>query len=84
MSVEQYVVFGGDYYYPVGGWRDKLGSYGTLAEAFAACAGGEEWYQVADLETGVLLCYRSDGPSKGWQEAEPAEPSRPISNSTHS
>ena len=42
-----FLVFGGDSYYPGGGWHDYLGCYPTeeLARA-AAAASGKDWWHI--------------------------------------
>ncbi len=48
----KYLVFGGDTYYPQGGWKDFLGTAETLTDALRlALKRGTDWYQIVDAET---------------------------------
>ena len=60
----QFVLFGGENYYPAGGWGDFQDTYATLEEAVA---GGSvylnegygrwytSWYHVVDLSTRSIV-----------------------------
>jgi len=50
---KRYLVFGGDSYYPSGGWSDLIGSADTLEDANAAVtASDNDWHSIIDMETG--------------------------------
>jgi len=61
--MKRFALFGGDHYYPEGGWDDFIWTFATLEEARAAgkrlSSKAEyyqiDWYQVVDLQSGVLL-----------------------------
>jgi len=54
--MERYVLFGGDQYYPLGGWQDFKGSFGSREAAVREAAGwGWDWWQVVDLMTGDIV-----------------------------
>lgn len=55
----RFALFGGDDYYPSGGWEDFIDTYATLEEAVA---GGRAfrnklygWYHVVDLSTRSIV-----------------------------
>lgn len=63
----QFLLFGGDYYYPNGGWEDLYGSFDSLEEAqqyakqtkeagYGKDKGRQipifEWYHIVDKNTG--------------------------------
>lgn len=51
-----YLVFMGDAYYPLGGWKDYKGSFPTIEIALAYVASNEhDWYQIVDLATSKLI-----------------------------
>jgi len=47
----RYLVFGGDQYYPMGGWDDKRGAFSDLDEARKEAAKWE-WWQIIDTGQG--------------------------------
>jgi hypothetical protein len=61
--LERYLVFGGDFYYPAGGWADCLGSYGSVdAAKLAAEAANVLWAHIVDGNIGSIIL---KGSSKG-------------------
>jgi hypothetical protein len=52
--MKRYLLFGGENYYPGGGWHDFKGSYPTREEAQAAgkalTSERYQWFHVIDLE----------------------------------
>lgn len=58
---KRYALFVGDCYYPRGGWSDFVGFFDNAADAVFAVAEPEEdcvsgwWFNVADLETGMIV-----------------------------
>lgn len=54
----QFVLFAGSKFYPNKAWEDFKGSYATMAEAYKGAAierGSIEWWQIVDLETGLIV-----------------------------
>lgn len=60
ITVERYLLFSGENYYPGGGWRDFDGAYETLDEAkervslFRRNGNGDNrrnWWHIVDVET---------------------------------
>jgi hypothetical protein len=48
--MEQYIVFAGENFYPLGGWCDYIGSYSTVEEARNAANNREcDWWQIVDI-----------------------------------
>lgn len=59
--MKRFFVFGGDIYYPCGGWRDLIGQYDTMEEVqeFLNDWYGEyKWYHVVDSTTGEKFMER--------------------------
>ena len=61
--MKRYLLFGGEDYYPGGGWRDFLGDFDSEADAeyearrrrtLKWTEGRIEWAQVVDVETGEV------------------------------
>lgn len=47
--MKRFLVFGGDCYYPGGGWEDFRGDFDTMPDAFAAAPKyGKDWWHVVD------------------------------------
>jgi 3-methyladenine DNA glycosylase AlkD len=46
--MKRYLAFGGDAYYPGGGWEDFKSDCDTLDQAINACR-HEEWWHVIDI-----------------------------------
>jgi len=55
--MKRYLLFGGDNYYPSGGWYDFIDSFDTAAEAQAAAEQEHrtEWWHVIDGTTGKTV-----------------------------
>lgn len=60
----QFALFGGENYYPAGGWEDFQDTYATLEEAVAGgrvylnedlYEGYGRWYHVVDLSTRSIV-----------------------------
>lgn len=50
--MKQFLLFAGDTYYPVGGWRDFKSDHDTLDEARSAAAAlNADWYDIIDVQT---------------------------------
>lgn len=52
--MKRYLAFGGDSYYPTGGWMDFSGAFATITEAQAAVAHCD-WWHVIDGKTGKAV-----------------------------
>ena len=55
--LKRFLVFGGDNYYPCGGWNDFQGSYETyeLALKWATASPSGDWWHIVDSETGEMV-----------------------------
>ena len=51
--MKRYLLFGGGYYYPMGGWLDFEDSYDTIDEAKENLFG--DWCHLIDSQTGDLV-----------------------------
>lgn len=56
-KMKQFLLYGGDFYYPNGGWRDLLGSFDFAADAIAFAENHfsnqlSYWWHVVDITTG--------------------------------
>lgn len=50
-----FLVFGGDHYYPSGGWEDLLGRFDTMEEAMGFARELRcDWVQVVNAESGEI------------------------------
>ncbi len=56
-KLKRFLVFGGDCYYPCGGWNDFKGSFGTKKAAIklASSFGRDDWVHVFDTATGIVV-----------------------------
>lgn len=58
MTLKRYLAFAGDWYYPLGGWEDFVGSFGSIIDAKEAALDygpfpdEPDWAHVVDVETG--------------------------------
>lgn len=51
--MDQYLLFGGDNSYPLGGWQDFKGSFPTERAALREAANwGWDWWHIIDLGNG--------------------------------
>lgn len=62
-QLKRYLVFGGNEYYPAGGWDDLKNSFDTDGEAESYCHaayvnGNITWWMVIDLTTGDKVSSR--------------------------
>lgn len=60
-----YLLFGGDTYYPSGGFEDYIGSFKTLDEAIERVKNQNiDWWHIVSIATGspVLVMTEDDGP----------------------
>jgi hypothetical protein len=48
-----FIAFGGDYYYPRGGWDDFLGTAQTLEDA-QALRKDHDWFHVVEIGRGIV------------------------------
>lgn len=59
--IKRYLVFGGDYYYPSGGWNDFQNCFDSELEAKAYADGYKskhpefKWVQVVDVQTQEII-----------------------------
>ena len=67
--MKKYLVFGGDYYYPSGGWEDFQGGFDSLDDAILSITKGkknackhkgfksclQEWNHIVNSETGEIV-----------------------------
>lgn len=51
--MKRFLLFAGDCYYPLGGWRDYIGCHDTAGDAIEWIARGNfhEWWQIVDSKT---------------------------------
>jgi hypothetical protein len=68
--MDRFIVFGGQDYYPCGGWRDIVGYAETIREAKAMVdvqlsTDQIEWWQIVDTGTGVII---DNGPRRDLDE----------------
>jgi len=72
-----YLIFGGDNYYPAGGFYDYIGSAVTIDDALAAVVDesdrlhadvgyGLEWWHVVDVATMTIVASSSDNIMLGY------------------
>ena len=55
-TLNRYLLFCGDNYYPTGGWGDFQGSYETYDEAMAALPTlSFDWHQIVDVTDGEVV-----------------------------
>ena len=54
-KVKNFILFGGDRYYPSGGWEDYVNSYETLEEARMYAKDRYDWWHVLDLTTKTIV-----------------------------
>jgi len=72
MDLSRYLVFGGQTYYPCGGWRDFRKSVETIEEAFIECNRLEvtnicKWTHFVDTKTNKLYT-RDDQPIEWFMD----------------
>jgi hypothetical protein len=56
--MKRYILFGGDDYYPGGGWSDVLARYESVEEAighFDRRQENKDWMHLIDVDTGAVL-----------------------------
>jgi len=54
--MQRYLLFGGDQYYPLGGWQDFKGAFDTKDQALKEAANWSwDWYQIVDGEKGEIV-----------------------------
>ncbi len=54
--MRRFLVFGGDFYYPRGGWTDLISQFDTMEEVreyLNVCR--DDWYHVVDSTTGEKI-----------------------------
>jgi len=55
-TMQRYLLFGFNTYYPAGGWNDFIGTFSNIDSAVkTAGAIGYEHYHVVDTETGEIV-----------------------------
>jgi hypothetical protein len=60
--MKKYMVFGGNTYYPVGGFHDFIGHVDTLKEVLSLLHGKNlDWYHVVVTETGRVIKQTNGG-----------------------
>lgn len=52
--MKRFLAFGGDSYYPSGGWRDFEDDFDDLEQAIQSVI-HEDWFHVVDLETRTFV-----------------------------
>lgn len=70
--MDRFLLFGGDQYYPAGGWQDYKGSFETLTDALRGAAGNLrdtdtgtwDWWHIVDLSTNQIVEEGISGPSR--------------------
>lgn len=51
-----FLLFGGEIYYPYGGWEDFQGAYGSLELARAAVEKADvRWWHIVDVSAGKIV-----------------------------
>jgi hypothetical protein len=56
-----FVLFAGDNYYPLGGWRDWAGTFPSKEEAVTwAAQTRRDWWHVLDVKRGSIVASSSD------------------------
>lgn len=53
--MKRYLLFAGESYYPVGGWKDFVDSYDTIEEAVSYGRAAGDWWHVVDSATGKIV-----------------------------
>ena len=56
--MKRFLIFAGDTYYPIGGWKDFRGSADTIDEAadmVYKIDGMVDWFHVVDSQTGRVI-----------------------------
>ncbi len=54
--MRQFLLFGGDLYYPSGGWKDFRGDFDNLESALHRAATLRiDWWHIFDMETGQIV-----------------------------
>jgi hypothetical protein len=54
--MKRYLLFGGKFSFPAGGWNDLKGQFDTEEEASAASQDDRlEWWHIVDLEQGDAI-----------------------------
>lgn len=54
--MDRFILFGGDNYYPAGGWQDYKGGFPNKEKAVReAAAWGWDWWQVVDTTSGEIV-----------------------------
>ena len=55
--MKRYLVFKGEFYYPVGGWEDYVATFDKFADADALAAQleGQEWSHIVDTTINAIV-----------------------------
>jgi hypothetical protein len=54
--MQRFLLFGGDQYYPLGGWQDYKGDFDTKEQALKEAANWSwDWYQIVDSKKGEIV-----------------------------
>lgn len=68
-----FLLFGGEVYYPGGGWTDYCGEFASVDEAYEAgkrdFGGNMEWFHVVDFKKRVIVTVVEPG-AKYWDTDE--------------
>lgn len=75
--MNRFLLFGGQSYYPVGGFNDFLGSFQDLHVAMTKTK-GLDWYHIFDMEFGGIV--DADGEPYGFPEHGDGSPAH-VTNS---
>lgn len=52
-NMKRYLLFAGNYFYPLGGWNDFVGDYDTIEEALQYAV--KEWWHIVDSHTKSII-----------------------------
>lgn len=57
-KMKRFLLFAGDSYYPIGGWRDIKGSADTIEEAQKLNNNYYDWWHIVDSVSGDIVARR--------------------------
>ena len=79
--MKRYLLFGGDDYYPAGGWGDFLGDFDSVPDAVAAAASHPmkpQWAEVVDTETMATVTEATRPCVRGYVRMDTLQWSPPL------
>jgi len=53
--MNRYLLFAGDFQYPLGGWKDFVKAFATVTEATNAPKDSYDWWHLMDGHTGNMI-----------------------------